>query len=255
MGQIIAPAQGKKIFLLRPHSVIHEEMLDILIMAGYETYTILDEKKARKLLEKFAGSIMLINIDEGLEENEWETYIRGVMEDISTRESRLGIMSYNQDKDLMQKYLMDLAIPCGYIQLKLGLQESTKILLSALEANEARGRRKCIRAECADDINATLNYQDDTGVVHGKILDISSSGIAAKFDRSISLVHNSLLRKVQLKLRGGLVLTDMIFMGKRHDDPSVGIFLFDPKMNQDQKLVIHRYIKMCLQKYIDNFVV
>jgi hypothetical protein len=62
------PGEGKKIFLLHPHSVIREDMLDILIMAGYETYTVLDEKRARKLLEKFPGSIMFINIDEGLKE-------------------------------------------------------------------------------------------------------------------------------------------------------------------------------------------
>ena len=41
--------EGKKVFLLYPQSVIKDEMLDLLIMAGYETYTISDEKKAKKL--------------------------------------------------------------------------------------------------------------------------------------------------------------------------------------------------------------
>jgi hypothetical protein len=244
-------AQGKKIFLLHPHSVIHQEMLDILIMAGYETYTLLDEKKARKLLEKFPGSIMFINIDEGLKEPEWETYMRGIMDDPKTKESRLGIMSYNQDKALMQKYLMDLAIPCGYIQLKLGLQESTRIILAALEANEARGRRKYIRADCEEDINATMNFKEGSAMVHGKILDISSAGIAARVEKAPALAPNSVVREIQCKLRGGLFMTDAIFMGTRRDDKSDYIFLFDPKMSQDNKLTVHRYIKLCLQKYID----
>jgi hypothetical protein len=242
---------GKKIFLLYPHSVIHEEMLDLLIMAGYETYTLLDEKKARKLLVKFPGSIMFINIDEGLKEKEWEAYIRGIQEDPQTRDSRLGIMSYNQDRALMQKYLMELSIPCGYVQLKLGLQESTKIILGALEANEARGRRKCIRAECEDDINATLNYKGDSAIYHGKILDISSAGIAARFERFANLPPNSLLREVQLKLRGGIVMADMILMGQRRGDQHTYILLFDPKLSKEHKIIIHRYIKQCLQKYID----
>jgi L-rhamnose mutarotase len=246
---------GKKIFLLYPHSVIHEEMLDILIMAGYETYTLQDEKRARKLLEKFPGSIMFINIDEGLKEKEWEAYIRDIMENLKTKDSRLGIMSYNQDRDLMQKYLMDLAIPCGYIQLKLGLQESTRIILNALEANEARGRRKYIRADCQGDINATMNYMGENGTYHGKVLDISSSGIAARLEKFEVLPANSLLRKVQLKLRGGIIMTDMILMGKRLDNPLIYILLFDPKMPKDNKLIIHRYIKLCLQKYIDTLVV
>jgi len=243
--------QGKKIFLLHPHSVIREEMLDMLIMAGYETYTILDEKKARKLLKKFQGSIMFINIDEGLKEKEWETYIRDIQEDPATKDSRLGIMSYNQDRDLMQKYLMEISIPCGYIQLKLGLQESTKIILGALEANEARGRRKYIRAECEDDINAMVNFKTASGLAHGKILDISSAGIAARFDKAFELSLSTLIKDVQLKLRGGLVMTDMTYMGQRRDDKNVYIMLFDSKLSTENKLTIHRYIKQCLQKYID----
>lgn len=245
-------ASGKKVFLLHPHSVIREEMLDLLIMAGYETYTLLDEKKARKLLVKFPGSIMFINIDEGLKEHEWEAYIREIMENPQTQSASLGIMSYNQDHALMKKYLMDIAIPCGYVQLKLGLQESTKIIIGVLEANEARGRRKCIRALCEDDINATVNFKKDSGVYHGKILDISSAGIAARFEKFADLSLNSLLRDMQLKLRGGIVMTNMILMGQRHDDKRVFILLFDPKMSTENKLVIHRYIKQCLQKHIDT---
>jgi len=244
--------QGKKIFLLYPHSVIKDEMLDLLIMAGYETYTSFDDKKARKLLEKFPGSIMFINIDEGLKEKEWEAYVREILENPATKDSKLGIMSYNQDRVLMQKYLMELAIPCGYIQLKLGLQESTKIILTALEANEARGRRKHIRAECEDDTNAQVNFKDISGLNHGKILDISSVGIAAKFDKSMNMSINSIIKDVQLKLRGGLVLTDMIYMGQRRDNKFVWIMLFDNKVTPENRLTIHRYIKQCLQKYIDN---
>ena len=242
--------QGKKIFLLYPHSVIKDEMLDFLIMAGYETYTLQDEKKARKLLEKFPGSIMFINIDDGLKEQEWETYIKEIQENPETKDSRLGIMSYNQDRALMQKYLMDLALPCGYIQLKLGLQESTKIILGALEANEARGRRKCIRAACEDDINAAANYKDESGMYYGKILDISSAGIAARFDKFAELPFGSILKDVQLKLRSGRIMTDMILMGQRHDDKRVYIMLFD-KITMENKLAVHRYIKQCLQKYMD----
>lgn len=246
---------GKKIFLLRPHSVIREEMLDVLIMAGYETYTVIDEKKARKLLIKFPGSIMFINIDEGLKESEWEAYIREIQENPATKESRLGIMSYNQDRVLMEKYLMEIAIPCGYIQLKLGLQESTKIILAALDANEARGQRKFIRAVCEDDINATMNFKGDRGMHYGKILDISSAGIAAKVEKFEALPPNSVVHNVQLKLRGGLLMVDMILMGIRQGNRDIYIFLFDPKMNQDSKMVIYRYVKICLQKYIDGLKV
>jgi len=252
MEQRQPDAQGKKIFLLYPHSVIRDEMLDFLIMAGFETYTLNDEKKARKILVKYPGSIMFINIDEGMKEIEWEKYIKNLMEDPQTNSSRLGIMSYNQDRELMQKYLLEMSLPCGYIQLKLGLQESTKILVGALEATEARGRRKCIRAECEDDINATVNYRVESDVYRGRILDISSAGIAAKFDKATQLANNAVIHDVQLKLRGGLVMTNMIFIGQRRDDKRIQILLFDPRLSTEHKLTIHRYIKQCLQRFING---
>ncbi|MDR2048022.1 MAG: PilZ domain-containing protein [Treponema sp.] len=245
-----ADLTGKKIFILYPHSVIQEEMLDILIMAGFEAYIIHDPKRAIKLLIHFPESIMFVNIDEGLSEGEWENYIRSIQENPKTKDSKLGILSYNTDQKLMQKYLMDLAVPCGYIQLKLGVKESTRIMLSALEANEARGRRKFIRADCSDEVNATVNIKSPMGMYYGKILDISAAGIAARFDKIDSYTANETLKEVQLKLHGSLILTNMIFMGKRADN--VCVLLFDAKMDHDQKLVVHRFIKYILQRYIDN---
>ncbi|MDR2661950.1 MAG: PilZ domain-containing protein [Treponema sp.] len=247
-------ASGKKIFILHPHSVIQDELLDLLIMSGFESYVLYDHKRALKLLAKFPDSIMFINIDDGMTEKEWEAYIRGIQEDPTTRECKLGILSYNTDQNLMRKYLMELTLPCGYIQLKLGVRESTRIMLGALEANEARGRRKYIRAFCEGDINATVNIKNTTGYYYGKILDISAAGIAARFDAFEDLPPNTLLREVQLKLRGGLVLTNAVLMGKRPDN--VWIFLFDvTRMSTDHKLVIHRFIKYTLQHYIDSLKV
>ena len=246
--------QGKKIFILYPHSVIRDELLDILIMKGFESYTLRDHKKAIKLLTKFPDSIMFINIDDGLNEREWEAYVRGIQEYPQTKDCRLGILSYNTDQRLMQKYLMELAVPCGYIHLKLGVRESTRIMLNVLEVNEARGKRKYIRALCQDDISATVNVKGTAGFFYGKILDISAAGIAAKFEKFDDLPLNSKIKEMQLKLRGGLVLADAILIGKRDDN--VCIFLFDvPRMNPDHSLVIHRYIKHILQHYIDNLKV
>jgi hypothetical protein len=245
-----ADLAGKKIFILYPHSVIKDEMLDILIMAGFEAYVVRDLKQAIKLLIRFPGSIMFINIDEGLSEAEWESYIRGIQESSKTKDCKLGILSYNTDQKLMQKYLMDIAVPCGYIQLKLGIKESTRIMLSALEANEARGRRKFIRADCSDDTSAAVNIKGAAGMYYGKILDISAAGIAARFDKIEDYTASETLKEVQLKLHGSLVLVNMTFMGKRAD--KVCVLLFDSKMDQDQKLVVHRFIKYSLQRYLDN---
>ncbi|MDR2768517.1 MAG: PilZ domain-containing protein [Treponema sp.] len=245
---------GRKIFILYPHSVIQDELLDFLIMAGFEAYVLHDHKRAIALLKRFPCSIMFVNIDQGMNEKEWEAYIRAIQEHPATKECKLGILSYNTDQKLMQKYLMDLAVPCGYIQLKLGVKASTKIMVSALEANEARGRRKYIRAMCEKDSNATVNLKGPTSLYYGNILDISAVGIAAHFDTFADFPPNTRLREVQLKLRGALVLTDAVLVGKREDN--VWVLLFDiERMNPDHKLVIHHFIKHTLQRYMDNIKV
>ena len=95
-----APIEGRKIFFLYPHSVIQDDLVDELIMQGFEIYILRDHKRARKLIERFPGSIMFINIDEKLEEPEWETYIREIQENPSVK-TRLGILSYNTDRVLI----------------------------------------------------------------------------------------------------------------------------------------------------------
>jgi hypothetical protein len=152
----------------------------------------------------------------------------------------------------MQKYLIDMSVPCGYIQLKLGVQASTKIIHDALQANEAKGRRKCFRASCIDDGSATMNYKDNNAIYYGKLLDISSAGVAVRIENFRGFQTNSRLRDIQLKLRGLLVRIDMVLMGKRWDNQDVWIFLFDPNMPPESRLIIHRYIKQILQRYIDE---
>jgi hypothetical protein len=244
--------QGKKIFVLYPQSVIQDSVLDVLIMNGFEVYTLHDHQRAKLLLSRFAGSILLINIDQGLPEKEWEAYIRNIQEDPALKETRLGILSYNTDQKLMQKYLMDMSIPCGYIQLKLGLQASTDILLTVLKVNEAKGRRKCIRAFCEDDEYATMNYKDGDQMYYGKLLDISSAGMAVKFDQSLPMADNSVLRGIQIKLRSALIMTDGILMRLRKQDPHTRVILFGNRMSHKDQLAIHHYIKQRIQYHIDQ---
>jgi len=254
--KIIVSGDGKKIFLLYPHSVIREEMLDTLLINGFETYTLFDDKRAVKIFERFPGSIAFINIDEGLPEYEWETYIKSLMKDPKTMDTMIGIMSYNQDKALMEKYLMDIAVHCGYIQLKLGLQQSKPIILNALHATEARGRRKFIRAFCHNDTSATMNFKSEKGIIKGQLLDISSAGIAVRCPGFPDLPANSLLRQVQFKLHGSILMADLVLMGKRKEDPNTLIMLFVPAaMKPEQKMIVYRFIKYTLQKYIDSMVI
>ena len=120
---------------LYPHSVIQETMLQVLITAEIEVALVSDHKKALRVIGKYPDSVLLVNIDEGLSEEEWERYITQIMKLDATKNVKIGVLTYNENADLAQKYLINIGVQCGYIVLKLGLKESAAILLKTLEAN------------------------------------------------------------------------------------------------------------------------
>ena len=244
---------GKKVFILYPHSVIKEKMLDSLIQHGFETYTLRDYKKAFRALERFPDSILLINIDEKLPDEKWETYIDRMLKDAKTKNSRLGVLSYNYDQELVKKYQDDMAVPCGYIKLSLSLRESTEIILNTLHANEARGRRQHLRAFCEEGILASLSFHIDNKTYRSKILDISEAGLATRIQGLPEFASNIRFRDAQLKLHRKLLSTDLILAGKRRDDASVLIMLFDPeKLDDHANHSIRHFIIENLQSYIEK---
>ncbi|GHV38373.1 hypothetical protein AGMMS49546_08660 [Spirochaetia bacterium] len=243
---------GKKVFFLYPNSVIQDELLSVLIMAGYEIYTMRDHTRAYQVLAHFNDSIMFINIDRGLEEPQWEVYIKEILNNPKTKNCRLGILSYNSDHKLMEKYLMDIGVQCGYVQLKLGLKPSTQILLNVLEAVEARGRRRCIRANCEDEINSTVNIKKEDRLLNGKLVHISVAGISVRFDKAVSFKDNERLTDFQLRLWGMPITVQATVRGTCQGQANVWIFLFEPGMRDEDKETIYYFVRYCLNRYMEH---
>lgn len=244
---------GRKVFFLYPHSVIKEEMLDELVAEEYETYILKDHQRALRLLKAYPGSIIFINIDEAMKEPEWEQYILNIINSGEYEDIRVGIFSYNEDQELAQKYLLDYSLPAGFIRLKLGYGETKKIILNVLKANEAKGRRKFVRAECAKDPQAMINVTSEGRAIQGKLLDISSAGSACAFKEESLFPKNSYLKSIQLQLRGARIMVNGIVMGTRSDDPRIHVLLFDPKsIDGERKEKIYRYIRSNLQRAIES---
>lgn len=244
---------GKKVFFLYPHSVIQEELINHIIQYEFEVYLINDHRKLMPLLEKYGNSILFINIDERLKEKEWEDYIRTIMHNEKTKGVQIGILTYNEDKDLARKYLMDLMIPGGYIQLKLGLKESTKIILKTLMANEAKGKRRFVRAACPKNIVTEFNVQVAGTMYEGHIKDISSAGMACYFNKAVDLAPKTELAKIQLKLRSRIVMVSGIVAGKREDEgQKLYVVLFNKYISTDAKQRISTFIYRTLQAEIQR---
>lgn len=250
MGESI---DGKKIFFLYPQSVIQDELISFLLNHEYEVYFLQDHLKATRIFKRFKNSICFINIEDGLKEIEWEGYIKDLKANAETSEVQIGILSYNNDPNLMQKYLMDLGVECGFIQLKLGVKQSTDIILKVLEANEAKGRRKFVRANCDNDPRVTINFAYKESKYQGSIIDISSVGIACRFQDTIPVENKTVIPGIQLNLKGSLVQADALILSRRFDSDKILVIVFNPRLKEFELHKVHNFIHKTLQKTIERF--
>ena len=245
------PFLGKKVFFLYPHSVLQKEMLDVLIGHEYEIYFLNDYKKTIKVIEHFQNSIIFVNIDEILPLNEWEKYIKMIMTDEKTKTTQVGVVTYNTNRELAQKFLMELMVPCGFIILNIGLEKSIPILLKILIANEAKGRRKYIRAITGENENTKFNISLNQALHTGKILDISVAGIAVLFDADTELQPKMEIQDIQLILKGIICRVSGVVAGCREGDKRCYVLVFN-YVDDKAKAKIHSYIHKRLQEIMDD---
>jgi hypothetical protein len=246
--------KGRKVFFLYPHSVLNEDLLVEILSNEYEIYTLRSHEAAAKIAEAHPGSIFFVNIDEVLRETQWEVWIRRLMTRPATASTRIGIMTYNPDPGLAKKYLMDVGIPCGFIQLKLGTAEGKAIILKTLAANEAKGRRQFVRARCGDSRKASFNVTIRGAQLTGLIADISAAGMSFRLDKTVHLRPHEEFQDMQLRLRGTLCRLNGTLAGTLRGDSDRQLLLFKLPLAEEVRAKIHRFIFLSLQEEMDEFV-
>jgi len=243
---------GKKVFFLYPHSIIQEDLINEILREEYEVYFVKDHLKAVGIFKKYPNSILFINIDAVMPEPKWEEYVKSLVNDPSLKKFKIGVISYNEDENVKNKYIQKIGLPCGYIKFKAGVKETKDLLLRTLIINEAKGRRKYVRARCESDVNAKFNVKIYDKLLTGDILDISSVGMACRFDSNIDMPVNASFPDIQLKLKGSLVTVSGKILGVRKNEyDRTYVILFDPGASSFIKDKIFSYIFKYLQSNLE----
>jgi hypothetical protein len=243
---------GKKVFFLYPPSVIKDDVITRLLEQEFEVYLVKDHETASRLVRAFPASILYVNIDTGMSEPEWEEWIRDTIRSTAPAGTGIGILSYNADEVLQKKYLIDIGVQCGFVKLKLGAEESTRILITTLTAAEAKGRRKYVRVACANDTLSSVNIREGQIQVTGNINDISVVGFSCTFNPDPNFRKNALLTDVQLRLRGSLLRTEAIVFGTRGGEQTTYVLLFTTRMDPLSRRKVRGYIQTALQNEIEQ---
>lgn len=217
---------GKKVFFLYPPPVL-TEIVEELARLEFEVYLARDHERLKRALASFPSSIVFINIDEHLGEAEWEAYARSLRSDLP--QVGLGVVTLNDNQHLRELYLMDLQVPCGFIVLKIGAAKTAEILAKTLEANEARGRRKFVRAACAPGAGQ-CNVEHEGLTLRAELTDLSSVGMALRFEGEPSLRVGSVLKGIAISIKGQRLIADGVVVTKREgpEGSQIHVVMFAP---------------------------
>ena len=243
---------GKKIFFLFPTAVVQNRIIDELVQQEYEIYVARDKDTLRRVLRKYPDSIVFVDVNEKMPERDWEAWIRGVMESPDTKDVSIGIITTNDDEKIKNKYLQSLKVKCGYTVLKFELDKAIKQIFEVLNTAEAKGRRKFIRANTSQEMNATLNLPLHGLFVKGQIKDISVVGISCTLDNNPDISKNALFKDIQLKLQSSLLKVEGIVFGSRMDGKDkIYVMLFTQRVDHDVRAKIRKFIQNNLQSKMD----
>lgn len=225
---------GKKVFFLYPPPVLTEVLQD-LTNREFEVYLARDPERLKRVLASSPDSIIFIDLDEGLDDAGWEAYVRSLRATPATAGIGVGILTLNDDDALREKYLMDLQVQCGFVILKLGAAKTSEILVKTLEANEARGRRKFVRAACQPGTGqCTIEHEGVT--LRAELTDLSSAGMAIRFENGADFRVGTVFRGISLAIRGQRVLASGFVAARRVESGGdVHVVMFDPASLDDAR--------------------
>ena len=142
----------------------------------------------------------------------------------------VGVITLNDDAELREHYLMNAEVQCGFVILKIGAAKTAEILAKTLEANEARGRRKFVRALCPPgSAQCAVDYEGAT--LRADLTDLSSAGMAVRFLGGASPKIGSVLRDMSLTIKGQRLSPSGVVVAKRAGEDGSGnvhVVMFDP---------------------------
>ena len=216
---------GRKTFFVAPDtSLIPETYLEDYFALGYECYFVENDKRIRiekkvdVILSLFRDVIIFFNIDYNIPDFDWANYIKTVIDSYGNQASVGILYTKRQAKEeklrLEHKYLYDMGVQCGCIQLEYQKKQNFELIEKILYANQAQGRRKNIRALCTNACTFTCNH---TGAAHtGVLQDISLSHFSIiSPDNNFKVQLYEKIADFHFNIRGFMFRSDAVLIMER----------------------------------------
>ena len=216
---------GRKTFFIAPDTTLMpKSYLEDFFALGYECYYVEYDKredlakKVETIISLFQDVILFFNIDYMVPDLDWEELIRKLCKQYN-KQANFGVFySRRNSKEertyLEQKYLYEIGLSCGCIQLEYSKAKNFEIIERSLFANQAQGRRKTIRALCSATCTYTCVYNGKKE--NGTLQDISLSHfsvIVPQDGMPVKLYEK--IHDFRFNIQGLLFASDAVLMMER----------------------------------------
>lgn len=244
MGNLVDEIlKGRKTFFIAPdRSLFPQAYLEEYITLGFECYFIDTdiflpiEIKIEIILSVFKDSILFFNIDAPLQDNSWPRLISHLKEKFP--EARFGV-TYSKRQSLAEKaaieklYLYTIGINCGCIQFEYQKKNNFKLIEKVLYANQAAGRRKNVRAVCANNCKVQFDSKENSSI-HANLNDISISHFSLTLpEGTVEIAQYEKIKDITFTIKGLRFHSDAIlFMKRTKEDETLYVFAFLTKSGQ-----------------------
>ncbi|MCA1754068.1 MAG: PilZ domain-containing protein [Spirochaeta sp.] len=243
---------GRKIFFLHPPTWIREELVYGMIKAGYKAYTTEESRGLRKLVSLYPGSLLFANVDKGPKGFDWLKTLGSMNDLFKEKDTRLGILSEDNRKDTIKRYLSAVSAPCGYIVMNGAQKEIASRITTQVARHKARGRRTQVRARCFDN-NATVNVKYGGDNHAGRVLDISAAGAACVMPSLDELLRkDDWISDIQFKLNSRICTLAGKVVGVRTESEKTFVLLFDEARSDSVEEKIYAFVMETIQRNFER---
>ncbi|MCH5290829.1 MAG: hypothetical protein J1D88_03595 [Treponema sp.] len=229
--------EGRKTFFIATDaSLLPETYLEDYLSRGYETYIINDDrhcplaKKVEAIINTFHDSILFFYIDAEVPDIRWPQYIKELQERYGNR-VLIGVLyskSHNEEEKrrLQKYYLFDVGIQCGCVCLEYQKAKNFMLIDKVMYANQARGRRKNIRAVCDNNSN-TVNFNYKKNTYKGVLCDISLSHFSCTIEGTVSVPLYEKIYDILIDVNGLHFRSDgILIMNRSLQGTNLYVFIF-----------------------------
>lgn len=228
---------GVKTFFVVPEiSLLPEEYLKSFFIKGYESYFLDDDPytdlqtKIHLLFSLFPEVILFFNVDRPIRGINWPVFIRNLQNTYKER-AIIGVLYRKRNnledvKQLERLFLFDIGIVGGCIPIEYQKGKNLFLIQNVLQANQANGQRKYIRAICDEFCKVNMKFEGKK--YYGLLRDISISHFSCVFvgDLPQFQLHQK-INDIQISLKGTICKMDGVYCLQRvMGDDNIHVFVF-----------------------------